>query len=223
MNNIDIKEELTVIARHLLLNASFIPNLGLLNGKMGIAIFFYHYAEYTKCKRYSHYANELIGEIYDEVNKNTPKDFANGLCGIVYGLTYWVQNDFLSMDDDIFEEIDLKIMEWDISNISDYSVETGLSGVGLYLLCRLYCGKEGATIPFAYSNRVIRRLAECSVPECKMVYEKFLNRDFSLAEQLKNVLYVLLPQFKTNKQAKLLSIKDGLAGFGLRMIMNIKK
>ena len=54
-----IIDRLRRIANVLLLNASFIDNPGLLNGKMGIAIFFYHYSRYTKNKIYEDYAGEL--------------------------------------------------------------------------------------------------------------------------------------------------------------------
>lgn len=213
-----IDDELSFIARHLMLYGSYIPNLGILSGKMGIAIFFYHYAAYTKCSRYRRFADELIEEVYHEVAKNTPKDFANGLCGIVWGLTYLVQCGFLDMDDDIFEELDSKIMEWDISNITDYSIETGLSGVGLYLICRLHSCKENHTIPLTYSEKVLKRLAESHISECQMVYDSYKNKQLPLSVQLNSILYSLLPQYNASCQAKMLSIKDGLAGVGLRLI-----
>ena len=96
-----IDSHLQRIANVLLLNASFIDNLGLLNGKMGIAIFFYHYARYTDNKVYSNYAGELIDEIYEEINKNTPIDFANGLTGIGWGIEYLVKNGFVEADTDV--------------------------------------------------------------------------------------------------------------------------
>jgi len=62
--NNKVENRLQRIANVLLLNASFTDNLGLLNGKMGIAIFFYQYARYTGNKVYEDYAGELIDEIY---------------------------------------------------------------------------------------------------------------------------------------------------------------
>jgi hypothetical protein len=41
------EEILSRIARYLMLHGSFTSNIGLLNRKIGIAIFFYHYARYT--------------------------------------------------------------------------------------------------------------------------------------------------------------------------------
>jgi hypothetical protein len=77
-----VENRLQRIANVLLLNASFTENLGLLNGKTGIAIFFYQYARYTGNKVYGDYAGELIDEIYGEINNGTPIGFANGLMGI---------------------------------------------------------------------------------------------------------------------------------------------
>ena len=57
-----VDNRLKRIANVLLLNASFIDNLGLLNGKMGIAIFFYQYAHYTGSKVFEDYASEKIDE-----------------------------------------------------------------------------------------------------------------------------------------------------------------
>lgn len=83
------------IANVLVLNASFTDNPGLLNGKMGIAIFFYHYSRYSDNKNYEEYAGELIDEIYSEINTNTPVNLADGLIGIGWGIEYLVQSGFV--------------------------------------------------------------------------------------------------------------------------------
>ncbi len=102
-----IIDRLRRIANVLLLNASFIDNPGLLNGKMGIAIFFYHYSRYTKNKIYEDYAGELVDEIYEEINTSTPVNFENGLTGIGWGIEYLVKNKFVQADtDEALAEID---------------------------------------------------------------------------------------------------------------------
>ena len=85
------------ITNTLLLNASFIGNLGLMHGKMGIAIYFFHLAQETKNQIYEDYAGELIDEIYDEISTTTPLDFENGLAGIGWGIEYLVQNGFIEI------------------------------------------------------------------------------------------------------------------------------
>lgn len=133
-----IENRLQRIANVLLLNASFIDNLGLLNGKMGIAIFFYHYSRYTGNKIFEDYAGELIDEIYEEINTNTPVDFANGFTGIGWGIEYLVKNRFIEADtDEVLEAIDKAVHQSYLN--SPYLLENGndVFGYGFYYLSRL--------------------------------------------------------------------------------------
>lgn len=126
------------IANILLLNASFINNLGLLKGKMGIAIFFYHYAQYVKNKMFSDYAGELVDEIYEEINSSISVDFENGLTGIGWGLEYLVQNKFVQADtDDVLSEIDNIIYSVRLKSPILITGKRDLFGYGLYYLMRL--------------------------------------------------------------------------------------
>lgn len=119
----------------LLLHSSFIDNLGLLNGKMGISIFFYHLARETGNSIYEDYAGELIDEIYDEISLNTPMDFANGLAGIGWGIEYLVQNHFIEADTvEVLEEIDKRLMSFIYGSPPSIGLCEGLVGYGAYLL-----------------------------------------------------------------------------------------
>ncbi|MDR0574375.1 MAG: hypothetical protein LBG96_10175, partial [Tannerella sp.] len=130
-------ELLQRIARYLMLHGSFIDNIGLLNGKMGIAIFFYHYSRYTGKNIYDDFAGELIDEIYNEIHVNTPCDFKDGLCGIGWGMEYLIRNNFVNADsDEVLEDLDKRIMERDVRRITDYSLETGLKGIACYVIER---------------------------------------------------------------------------------------
>jgi len=134
----DRTELLQRIARYLILHASFTANIGLLNGKTGIAIFFYHYARYTKRKIYSDFADELIGQIYKEIHINTPLNFKDGFCGIAWGIEYMIKNNFIEANaDEVLEDLDKRIMEWDVRRITDYSLATGLTGIASYVISRL--------------------------------------------------------------------------------------
>jgi hypothetical protein len=133
-----IIDRLRRIANLLLLNASFIDNPGLLNGKMGIAIFFYHYSRYTNNKIYEDYAGELIDEIYEEINTTTPVNFENGLTGIGWGIEYLVKNKFVQADtDEALSEIDTTVYR--NSLYRPFLIESGndLFGYGLYYITRL--------------------------------------------------------------------------------------
>jgi len=113
-NNLSLKERIKGrirrIANILLLNASFIDNLGLLNGKMGIAIFFYHYSRHMNERIFEDYAGELVDEIYEDIRAKTPIDFANGLTGIGWGFEHLATNKFVQADTDVvLSEIDSAI------------------------------------------------------------------------------------------------------------------
>lgn len=133
-----IDDRLQRIANVLMLNASFTDNLGLLNGKMGIAIFFYHYARYTENKSYNNFADDLIDEIYKDITKMVPVDFSNGLTGIAWGIEYLVKNKFVEANTDVaLEEIDNYILKHRLSNecmLRKYDI---ILGQGISLLARL--------------------------------------------------------------------------------------
>ncbi len=133
-----IRERLQRIANVLLLNASFLDNPGLLNGKMGIAIFFYNYSRFSKNKIYEDYAGELLDEIYEEISTSTPVNFENGLTGMGWGIEYLVKNGFVQADtDEALEEIDNAIYRHRIN--SPVLINTGddLFGYGFYHIARI--------------------------------------------------------------------------------------
>jgi len=123
----------------LLLNSSFINNLGLMHGKMGISIFFFHLARQTKNQIYEDYAGELIDEIYEEITANTPVDFENGLAGIGWGIEYLVQNGFIEANtDEVLEEFDNRIFkELIYSTPKEIGLLNGIVGIGAYFLKRI--------------------------------------------------------------------------------------
>ena len=79
---------------HLLMNYSLIEEIGLMYGKMGGTIFFNIYTRYSGLSIYRNYADLLLEDIYEHINISTPIDFANGLCGIGWGIEYLVKNQF---------------------------------------------------------------------------------------------------------------------------------
>ena len=125
------------ITNTLLLNSSFIENLGLMHGKMGIAIYFFHLARQSKNLIYENYAGELIDEIYEEISIKTPLDFENGLAGIGWGIEYLVQNGFIDADtDNALEHIE-KQLYISKSEFRGIGLLNGLTGLGAYYLKRL--------------------------------------------------------------------------------------
>ena len=125
-------------ARHFLFFGSYLRHIGLFNGKMGLMIFLFHYARHSGNSLYEDFAMELFGEINRDISVETPIGLGNGLCGIGWGILYLSQNGFIENNtNEILEEMDERIMEYDLTRMKDLSLENGFQGMALYLSERL--------------------------------------------------------------------------------------
>ena len=133
-----IEKDLRQIADMLLLNGTLTECPGLVHGKMGIAVFFFHYAKYTDNMLFADYAMDLIGEIQEQIHVNSPADYEKGLAGVGLGFDYLIRNDFLKVEEDICEDFDQRMVRavmydpW-----QDFSRYNGLTGYGRYWMTRL--------------------------------------------------------------------------------------
>lgn len=140
MNNmmLDKEQYLSQIADILIINGTLTECPGLVHGKIGIAIFFFHYAKYTNNMLFADYAMDLIDEILNQLNVNSRANYKKGIAGIGVGIDYMIQNDFLDTEDDICEDFDsimyraVKYDPW-----PDFSQYNGLTGYGRYWMTRL--------------------------------------------------------------------------------------
>ena len=71
------------LLRYALLRVETLDNIGLFNGKLGIAIIFYEYSRYSKNKLYEEYASEIIDSI-SEIPNNLSLSLSDGLWGMSY-------------------------------------------------------------------------------------------------------------------------------------------
>jgi len=130
-------EQLRQIADMLMLNGTLTGCPGLVRGKMGISVFFFHYARYTNNKLFEEYAMELIGEIQNQIHVHSPADYERGIAGIGVGFDYLLRNHFLEADNDIFDDFDQRMFRavmydpW-----QDFSLYDGLTGYGRYWMNR---------------------------------------------------------------------------------------
>ncbi len=132
-----IETILKKIANTLFINIQNVDLYGLLNGKLGIALFFFHYARYSNQPTYRDFADEYIDFICDHLNMNSSKDFANGLTGHAWAIHHVIENRFVEADDDILEGIDINIGKMDISDFSmEIDNEIPLFSKGIYFTTR---------------------------------------------------------------------------------------
>jgi len=148
------------IVRHLMIYSVSLDNIGLMNGKTGITLFFYHLHRVTNNDNHLRFANELTQEIISKLDYKIPRTFFDGLIGIAWGFDYLFRNNFIDFDDEeILEELDKALLEINISNLYDESFSTGVRGIAYYLASRC-SGKEKIPFPFyqEYIHVLIDRL-----------------------------------------------------------------
>jgi glycosyltransferase len=229
-NNLN-SESLIRIARYLMLHGSSTSNIGLLNGKMGIILFFYELGRYTGRENYDIFAGELLDEVYDEINNEAPLHFRDGLCGIGWGMEYLIRNGFIEADsDDVLDELDKRIVEWDVRKIIDSSLRTGLAGIACYVASRKNGLKNNGIITDDYCRDLKEALEKCNEKEAEKlaeILEKILNG--KSIESLYNPVLQIVDEIKINIKEGVLFEKprakgvdnNGFAGIGLRLIKDL--
>ena len=126
------------IINRLLFQSHFTKDLGLHQGKMGIALFFYHYAKHTGNAVYSDFAGDLIDNIWENLHNRLPDTFESGLTGIAWGIEYMIQNGFVKGDNNkICRHIDKRIMSLDPRRMTAEFIEKELEGFLHYVLIRI--------------------------------------------------------------------------------------
>lgn len=195
---------------HLILHANDVPNaIGLLDGKMGIALVLAHYARCSRKKKIEHAADFLVENVMNQLTTTVSIDFANGLSGIGWGIEYLIQNNYMKgRGADILQNIDERIMQFDVTRFKDWSLEKGLLGILHYVLYHLQgANKSGSSV-----------FDDSYLDSWKSVLED----NELLYNQLQKGLHIEVDFYKPNlrmfiKQqsrvdTKRLSLKDGIAG-----------
>lgn len=132
-----IEKQIETLADHYLLAGSFLPRMGVVDGKTGLALFFFHYYRHTGNPVYQEFAYQLIDEIYDRLDSRTPVNLGFGLLGFGWALTYLHRQGFVEgCLDEILEEIDKQATSE--TETADSSFLSGREGTLFYLWCRNY-------------------------------------------------------------------------------------
>jgi hypothetical protein len=209
INNVSKEELLRQMVLHLMLNASFVPTIGLYYGKMGIVLFFAHYGRYAGNRLYNDFAIELLDEIMKDVHDAMPIDFEDGLCGIGWGIEYLLQNGFMDRNaDKILSDVDNRMMESDILRITDQSLRTGLGGLACYVEKRIGVKfKSGEKIPF--DEMYLKNLNAETISMPKWSDNQILSSIIGMLPDNDDVL-----SWK-------LGLENGCAGFGLNKVMEL--
>ncbi len=204
----DASKLLQRIAYHLMINASYSSGIGLYHGKMGIVLFFAHYAKFTNETLYDDFAGELLNEIAEEIHADTPVNFEYGLSGIGWGIEYLIQNKFMGGNpNEILSDIDNRIMEINLRKMADTSINTGLEGIIYYISKRLSSSGNLSELPFD----------PFFLAEYEYVKEKHENCICSDREILAEI-WEKVPEGENITEWKY-GIENGCSGYGLKSIL----
>ena len=162
-----ISYHLQQISDMLVLNGTLTECPGLVHGKMGIAIFFFHYARFTNNMLFADYAMDILGAIQEQIHINSPADYESGIAGIGVGFDYLIRNEFLLTKEDICEDFDERMYRavmyepW-----SDFSMYDGLIGYGRYWMTRL-CYQEASKMARESLQSIIMQIESsyADIPE----------------------------------------------------------
>ena len=217
------------ITKHLIIYSASLDNIGLMSGKMGIALFFYHLNRITKNENHLEFANELIEDIVPRLDYKLPRTFFDGLVGISWGFDHLLRNHFIDFEeDDMLTELENALLEINIANLFDESFATGLRGITYYIVSR--CSGR-ATIPAPFCMEYIHvlhdRMNRIEQKDPTAVHllsclERILNG--VIIEYDLNLFYQLIGNEPYNdtclfkKDRNIGIINNGYAGIALRML-----
>lgn len=114
-------------------------NCGLLNGNMGLALFYYTLAKKTGDNNFEKIADCLIDNVITGTKNLSISNFENGLAGIGWGIEYFIQKRYVKGNaNEILEDIDTRIFKILTEyNQTSFEFTTGLTGYLYYLIYRL--------------------------------------------------------------------------------------
>lgn len=216
---------LQYIVNLLLSNSGSVYNIGLLNGKMGIAMFLYQYSRYSKNQLYENFAGNLIDEIYEEINYGLSVDFANGLMGIGWGFEYLVRENFLEANtDEVLSEIDNLVFCSTLKTPVLITNQIDLFGFGLYYLSRLNsCEDNDENLNIIVKKQMlIYLLYDC---ERLLTEEELFGFKVPLMtiNQLNSIIYFITEVKKLNLfPAKLTKLEEYLPSYIMKISMKPK-
>lgn len=127
------------IANTIVANLQNTSTLGLFNGEVGIALFLYQYARFSKQNLYEEVADELVEDVYAKINKGMGSDLKNGFSGIGLGIKYLIDEKLLEGEiDEILSEIDETLLE-NAAKVfrNELAMPNPVFSTGIYLHARL--------------------------------------------------------------------------------------
>jgi hypothetical protein len=196
------------------LTQAYIKDNGLLNGPIGLSMYFFYYAKYTNDEYFEDIAYNCIKLVYDSATKDTPIDFCNGLGGIEWSINYLSNHEFVETDETTLSDVASRIDSITVQDIEkekenfipvftkglliDYSREQTIAKNLIGWLEQEIGGVVEELLPLSYFNSIIYFLEKCKTNNVEIKHcdslENFIFRkipeSFSLNEPSSPDLYI---------------------------------
>lgn len=115
--DINNQVKLQSIANILLINIQHMNKVGLLDGRMGAALFFYNYGRYTNEQFYGDFADTILDSIIENVRWNISR--YDIWAGIGLGVEYLLVHNFVDGNsDELLEDFDSILLNRKINDLS---------------------------------------------------------------------------------------------------------
>ena len=236
LNKHQIDASLQRISNILQINGGFLNNPGLYTGEMGLALFFSVYSRFTLDELYLEYSQLLIENLQENLHRETPIDYRQGLTGIGATFEYLVQKGYFDADTDvILEDFDERIFTFDKLPFLSFDE---LSGIAHYAYWRLSGNsRKKETISKTILPRVVYFMevkSENAEVEHPLVsfFKGIISKDtlqhysdnhpFQLeSEPYRRLMERFIKADYSDKNAFHFGVQDGLTGLGLCLIAEI--
>ncbi|MDR0606047.1 MAG: hypothetical protein LBG80_17300 [Bacteroidales bacterium] len=191
MNKSDnLKNEILVISKTLSTIVNDIKHLGLMSGKMGYCIYFYHASIFAKEKQYNVIADQLLDSICKEADEKISLDIPFGLAGIGLGIDYLIKRRYVEGNiNDVLEKIDIPVFNMISFKSNQLPVDFRIK-IQLLYYCyvRLQCQKDKSDGCFIFEHIIFKLLNSIIQFSSELWEEPY---SFSLRYQLPFFLYIL--------------------------------
>jgi lantibiotic modifying enzyme len=197
-------------------------NDGLLGGKLGSVLYYYHSWLATGNKTYETNVENLIEEVFDSLNSDSPRlagtAFSSGGAGLGYVVTHLSKNGFLDFDPETkFEELDKYLFNTALNQLDEDYIDYlhGALGVLHYLTERTPTHKVTEridTIIFKLCNQAVRHDAGIWFKNFILRADDKENINFGLSHGLCGILLLLINAYPVSQHKNLIEqvVKDGI-------------
>jgi lantibiotic modifying enzyme len=134
------RRKLEEISHVLQMETPNLERMGLMGGKVGIALFFFYYAQLTAEEKYHDFAFRILSDVVDAMDGFYFNTFAKGQAGVGWVIEHLVENEFMEADTgDVLEYLDRFLYEKMAAELQtgNYDLLHGAVGYGVYFLNRL--------------------------------------------------------------------------------------